>query len=326
MTRSLEQDLFEQTVSINLHGAFYATQAAAKQMASQSHGGSIIGISSISALVGGAQQTHYTPTKAGVLSLMQSLACALGKYKIRCNALLPGTIKTQLNEKDLADDKKREYMEARIPLGRTGVPEDLAGPAVFLASDLSAYVVCSKVFPFFFALRFSSIWNSENYCANWPGFYGRRAPNSWLTAGFSLIFSESSQLSLWRKGNGFVYKKLERLQRTPILDFKKFDTHTLSLSLLTNYTSPLCDRLPSLFYSLHLKPSPMFFSLPITISSLVTTTTYTPRRRCQTKSYPSAPRRPCTSPTPTRQHPSSSPSSTRPRDPRRCTPASRCRT
>lgn len=105
-------------------------------------GGSIIGISSISALVGGGQQTHYTPTKAGVLSLMQSCAVALGKYNIRCNALLPGTIRTQLNDADMADPVKREYMEGRIPLGRLGQPPDLAGPAVFLAcEDLSNYVV-----------------------------------------------------------------------------------------------------------------------------------------------------------------------------------------
>jgi L-rhamnose 1-dehydrogenase len=137
---SLDHDLFASTVRINLDGAFYSCQAAARQMASQGDGGCIIGISSISALVGGGLQTHYTPTKAGVLSLMQSMAVALGKYKIRCNALLPGTIKTQLNEEDLNDDKKREYMESRIPLGRTGVPSDMAGPAVFLASELSSYV------------------------------------------------------------------------------------------------------------------------------------------------------------------------------------------
>ena len=110
-------------------------------------GGSIITISSISALVGGAQQTHYTPTKAGVLSLMQSTACALGKYNIRCNALLPGTIRTQLNDEDLRDgSEKKTYMERRVPLGRLGRPEDMAGPALFLAcSELSGYVTGSTL-------------------------------------------------------------------------------------------------------------------------------------------------------------------------------------
>ncbi|KAG9251730.1 uncharacterized protein F5Z01DRAFT_264069 [Emericellopsis atlantica] len=144
----LSPDLLTDTVRTNLDGAFYVVQAAARQMArSQSPpGGSIIGISSISALVGGGLQTHYTPTKAGVNSLMQSTAVALGKYGIRCNALLPGTIKTQLNDKDLEDDAKRTYMEGRIPLGRTGVPKDMAGPAVFLASDeLSGYVTGAQL-------------------------------------------------------------------------------------------------------------------------------------------------------------------------------------
>ncbi|KAH7419845.1 short-chain dehydrogenase/reductase-like protein sdr [Cadophora sp. MPI-SDFR-AT-0126] len=137
----LDHDLFASTVRINLDGAFYSCQAAARQMAKQNTGGSIIAISSISALVGGGLQTHYTPTKAGVLSLMQSMAVALGKYKIRCNALLPGTIKTQLNEEDLNVEEKRKYMETRIPLGRTGEPRDMAGPAVFLAcEELSGYV------------------------------------------------------------------------------------------------------------------------------------------------------------------------------------------
>lgn len=143
----LSPDLFSNTVRTNLDGAFYVVQAAARQMAAQSPpGGSIIGVSSISALVGGGLQTHYTPTKAGVLSLMQSTAVALGKHGIRCNALLPGTIKTQLNDEDLADDTKRAYMEKRIPLGRTGVTSDMAGPAVFLASDyLSGYVTGAQL-------------------------------------------------------------------------------------------------------------------------------------------------------------------------------------
>lgn len=144
----LPADLYSKTVRTNLDGAFYVVQAAARQMAQGQSppGGSIIGISSISALVGGGGQTHYTPTKAGILSLMQSTAVALGRYGIRCNALLPGTIRTQLNDEDLADEEKRTYMEGRIPLGRTGETRDLAGPAVFLASEeLSGYVTGSQL-------------------------------------------------------------------------------------------------------------------------------------------------------------------------------------
>ncbi|KIW99792.1 uncharacterized protein Z518_10720 [Rhinocladiella mackenziei CBS 650.93] len=140
---------YQRHIDTNLSGAFYAVQAAAQQMVRQQdpRGGSIIGISSISALVGGAQQCHYTPTKAGILSLMQSTATALGKYHIRCNALLPGTIRTQLNDEDLADGtEKKKYMEGRIPLGRLGKPEDMAGPALFLAcGELSAYVTGTAI-------------------------------------------------------------------------------------------------------------------------------------------------------------------------------------
>ncbi|EXJ92056.1 glucose 1-dehydrogenase [Capronia epimyces CBS 606.96] len=144
----ISPDSFQRHLNTNLSGAFYAVQAAAQQMTRQTpQGGSIIGISSISALVGGAQQCHYTPTKAGILSLMQSTATALGKSNIRCNALLPGTIRTQLNEDDLAEGSdKKNYMEARIPLGRLGKPDDMAGPALFLAcGELSSYVTGAAI-------------------------------------------------------------------------------------------------------------------------------------------------------------------------------------
>lgn len=133
-------ETFERTMRVNLHGAYFMAQAAANQMVAQGQGGSIIAMSSISALVGGEYQTHYTPTKAGLHSLMQSAAIALGRYGIRCNSLLPGTILTDINKDDLADEGKRRYMEGRIPLGRLGRPDDLVGPTVFLASDLASYV------------------------------------------------------------------------------------------------------------------------------------------------------------------------------------------
>ncbi|UZK64677.1 SDR family NAD(P)-dependent oxidoreductase [Sphingomonas sp. M1-B02] len=133
-------EVVDRTVQVNLLGGYYMCQAAARQMVAQGNGGAIVAVSSISALVGGEFQTHYTPTKAGLHSLMQSAAIALGKHGIRCNSVLPGTILTEINKDDLADAAKREYMEKRIPLGRLGEAEDLAGPIVFLASDMAAYV------------------------------------------------------------------------------------------------------------------------------------------------------------------------------------------
>jgi L-rhamnose 1-dehydrogenase len=133
-------ETLKRTMEVNLHGAYFMTQAAANQMVKQGQGGAIVAISSISALVGGEFQTHYTPTKAGVHSLMQSCAIALGKHGIRCNSVLPGTILTDINKDDLADPAKREYMEGRIPLGRLGQPEDIGGAVAFLASDMAAYI------------------------------------------------------------------------------------------------------------------------------------------------------------------------------------------
>jgi len=136
----MPREIFERTMAVNLHGAYYMAQAAANQMVRQGKGGAIIGVSSISAYVGGEYQTHYTPTKAGILSLMNSLAIALGKHGIRCNTVLPGTIQTDINKQDLSDPQKRASMAGRVPLGRLGMPEDLAGPAIFLASDMARYV------------------------------------------------------------------------------------------------------------------------------------------------------------------------------------------
>ncbi|MFN7106607.1 MAG: SDR family NAD(P)-dependent oxidoreductase [Brevundimonas sp.] len=133
-------ETLRRTMEVNLHGAYFMTQAAANQMVKQGEGGAIVAISSISALVGGEMQTHYTPTKAGVHSLMQSCAVALGRHGIRCNSVLPGTIATDINKDDLADSAKREYMEGRIPLGRLGRPEDIASVVAFLASDMAAYM------------------------------------------------------------------------------------------------------------------------------------------------------------------------------------------
>ncbi|KAL4769551.1 hypothetical protein BDW60DRAFT_218772 [Aspergillus nidulans var. acristatus] len=123
----IEPDLLNHSLDVNEKGTFYSCQSAAHQMVKQGHGGCIIAISSVSALVGGVLQTHYTPAKAA----------------IRCNALLPGTINTQLADHDMKNPANKADLEARIPLGRFGEPEDMAGPAVFLASkEMSRLFLC----------------------------------------------------------------------------------------------------------------------------------------------------------------------------------------
>lgn len=141
----MPRETLERTMAVNLTGAWFMVQAAANQMVKQGRGGAIVAISSVSALVGGEMQTHYTPTKAGVHSLMQSCAVALGRHGIRCNSVMPGTVATEINREDLADPAKRAYMESRIPLGRLGAPVDIAKVVVFLASDMAAYVTGAAV-------------------------------------------------------------------------------------------------------------------------------------------------------------------------------------
>ncbi|KAI1629078.1 peroxisomal 2,4-dienoyl-CoA reductase, auxiliary enzyme of fatty acid beta-oxidation [Exophiala viscosa] len=135
----------QQHLQVNVCGTYYIVRAAGRIMKEQDTGGSIIGISSVSALTGSGGLVHYTPTKAAVLNLMQSSAVALGPYGIRCNALLPGTIKTRLNVDDLAQNDKQKEVEQRTCLKRVGLPVDIAGPAVFLASDLSQYVTGAQL-------------------------------------------------------------------------------------------------------------------------------------------------------------------------------------
>ncbi|KAJ7786273.1 hypothetical protein B0H16DRAFT_1657652 [Mycena metata] len=138
---SMPHATWERTRQVNLDGSFFVVQAVANQMKNQTpQGGSIVGISSISALVGGEMQCHYTPTKAGILSLMQSCAVALGKYNIRANAILPGTIATDINKEDLSDVSKRQNMEKRTVLGRLGEPSDIAGPVAKYVTGASLLV------------------------------------------------------------------------------------------------------------------------------------------------------------------------------------------
>ncbi len=135
----ISAELWDQVLATNLKGYFLCAQAVARVMIERGIRGRIINISSISSIVGGEQQAHYCASKAGINLLTKSLAIALGPHGITCNAILPGTVETDINREDLADEAKRTMLIERTPLRRLGQPEDIAGPVVFFASDDAAY-------------------------------------------------------------------------------------------------------------------------------------------------------------------------------------------
>jgi L-rhamnose 1-dehydrogenase len=136
----MTEDLWDRVYAVNMKGTFLCSHRASRMMRDQGRGGRIISMSSISALVGGGLQTHYTPTKAGIRSLMQSLAIVLGPLGITCNSVMPGSILTDINRAHYEEPGLRARDEARIPVGRLGAPDDVAGAVAFLASDEARYI------------------------------------------------------------------------------------------------------------------------------------------------------------------------------------------
>ena len=141
---SMPEELWDRVLAVNLKGNFLCSQAVANVMVTRGIHGRIISIGSISSIVGGAQQTHYCASKAGINMLIASMALSLGPYGITCNAVLPGPIATEINREDLTPEK-REYFRQRTPIKGIGDPEDLIGPVLFFASDDAAYCTGSRL-------------------------------------------------------------------------------------------------------------------------------------------------------------------------------------
>jgi NAD(P)-dependent dehydrogenase (short-subunit alcohol dehydrogenase family) len=139
-------DDYNRIQEINLRGTWVVCQAAAKQMIKEGHGGAIVTVSSISAWVAAVEQIAYCGTKAGIWMLTKGLAAALGPHNIRVNCVLPGAILTDMSA-ELVDPAApaRAYYESRIPLGRIGDPEEIAGPVAFLLSDDASYITSSEL-------------------------------------------------------------------------------------------------------------------------------------------------------------------------------------
>ncbi|MFV0506842.1 MAG: 3-oxoacyl-[acyl-carrier-protein] reductase [Bacteroidales bacterium] len=133
----MSEQQWDTVINVNLKSAFNFTKAVQRTMLKQ-RSGSIINMSSVVGVSGNAGQANYSASKAGMIGLTKSVAIELGSRGIRCNAIAPGFIITEMTAK--IPEEARLAWEAKIPLRRGGTPEEVANVALFLASDLSSYV------------------------------------------------------------------------------------------------------------------------------------------------------------------------------------------
>ena len=136
LLRMQEAD-WDLVMTINLKSVFNLTKSVQRVMMKQ-RVGSIINMSSVVGVEGNAGQSNYSASKAGMIGFTKSIAQELGSRNIRCNAIAPGFIETEMTHK-LKEDVRETWIQT-IPLRRSGKPEDVANVATFLASDLSSYV------------------------------------------------------------------------------------------------------------------------------------------------------------------------------------------
>jgi 3-oxoacyl-[acyl-carrier protein] reductase len=129
---------FEEVIKVNLNSVFYMTKQIIKPMM-KARSGSIINMSSVIGEMGNAGQSSYAASKAGVIGFTKSVAKELGSRNIRCNAIAPGFVETDMTSY-LKDGEAADKYKAGIPLGRFASAEDIANVTLFLASNLSSYV------------------------------------------------------------------------------------------------------------------------------------------------------------------------------------------
>src|SRR5215470_8224995 len=130
--------VWDRTYAINLRGCFLVTDAAVPHL--EKHGGSIVFVSSTAGQRGEARHSAYAASKGALISYTKSLAAELGPRGIRVNCVAPGWVATDMTAATLADPEALAEIERSIPVGRVASPEDIAGPILFLVSDLARHL------------------------------------------------------------------------------------------------------------------------------------------------------------------------------------------
>ena len=134
----MTQEQWDDVIRINLNSVFYMTKQVIRPMM-KAKGGSIINMSSVIGLMGNAGQASYAASKAGIIGFTKSVAKELGSRNVRCNAIAPGFVETDMTSY-LKEGEQADKYKAGIPLGKFGTAEDIANVTLFLASNMSSYV------------------------------------------------------------------------------------------------------------------------------------------------------------------------------------------
>lgn len=131
---------WERVIGVNLRAAFFLSQRVARHMIERGQGGKIIHVASLTSFIGIPGTGIYAASKSGIVGITRAMAVEWAPYGIRVNAIAPGYYRTEMTEPLFRDPDRSRWVLSRIPVGRSGVPEDLAGTVVFLASPASDYV------------------------------------------------------------------------------------------------------------------------------------------------------------------------------------------
>jgi NAD(P)-dependent dehydrogenase (short-subunit alcohol dehydrogenase family) len=141
---SVEENEWDRIMDVNVKGQFLCAKEVGEQMIRQ-RSGKIINIASVAGEFAFAQSTAYNSSKAGVILLTKTLALEWAKHNIQVNAIAPGVFQTTMTAGLIKDEEFRGMIKNRVPLGRSGEPNELVGAAIFLASDASSYVTGSVI-------------------------------------------------------------------------------------------------------------------------------------------------------------------------------------